>query len=208
MRDVYAVEQGRVRSRAAVFLAEKYSGDIWVLASDIAETQDLPKKFLEAILVDLRDHGIVDSRRGRYGGYRLSRPPERIVVGDVIRTIDGPLALTPCSSRTQVRRLFGLRRPCRLRPAPRPAGGARRGRRRAGQLLARAAGDPPLHQAVFYLARASLTRDVFLVDSARTSVRLIPIETVDNKRSAIPWLRWLVTAQTLFSRLKPLNGSL
>jgi Rrf2 family protein len=87
--------------RAAVFLAEKYAEDAWALASDIAETQDLPKKFLEAILVDLRDHGIVDSRRGRYGGYRLSRPPERIVVGDVIRTIDGPLALTPCSSRTQ-----------------------------------------------------------------------------------------------------------
>jgi Rrf2 family protein len=87
--------------RAAVFLADRYADDTWALASDIAETQDLPKKFLEAILVELRDHGIVDSRRGRYGGYRLSRPPERIVVGDVIRTIDGPLALTPCSSRTQ-----------------------------------------------------------------------------------------------------------
>ena len=87
--------------RAAVFLAEKYADDTWALASDIAETQDLPKKFLEAILVDLRDHRLVDSRRGRYGGYRLSRPPERIVVADVIRTIDGPLALTPCSSRTQ-----------------------------------------------------------------------------------------------------------
>ena len=87
--------------RAGVFLAEKYPEEAWALASEIAESQDLPKKFLEAILVELRDHGIVDSRRGRYGGYRLSRPPDRINIGDIIRVIDGPLALTPCSSRTQ-----------------------------------------------------------------------------------------------------------
>lgn len=87
--------------RAAVYLAGRYDEDAWALASEIAESQELPKKFLEAILVELRDRGIVDSRRGRYGGYRLCRPPGRIKVGDVIRVIDGPLALTPCSSRTQ-----------------------------------------------------------------------------------------------------------
>jgi Rrf2 family protein len=87
--------------RAAIFLAEHYRDESWALAADIAESEDIPKKFLEAILVELRDHGIVDSHRGRYGGYRLARPPLRIAVGDVIRVIDGPLALTPCSSRTQ-----------------------------------------------------------------------------------------------------------
>jgi Rrf2 family protein len=87
--------------RAVVFLSEKHREQTWALTSDIAESQDIPKKFLEAILVELRDHGIVDSRRGRYGGHRLARPPARIAVGDVIRVIDGPLALTPCSSRTQ-----------------------------------------------------------------------------------------------------------
>jgi len=87
--------------RAVVYLAEKHREQTWALASDIAEAEALPKKFLEAILVELRDHGIVDSRRGRYGGYRLAHPPARISVGDVIRIIDGPLALTPCSSRTQ-----------------------------------------------------------------------------------------------------------
>ena len=87
--------------RAAVFLAERYAEETWALASEIADSQELPKKFLEAIMVELRDHGIVDSRRGRYGGHRLSRPPDRISVGDIIRVIDGPLALTPCSSRTQ-----------------------------------------------------------------------------------------------------------
>jgi Rrf2 family protein len=87
--------------RAVVFLTEKHRDPAWALASDIAEAEDIPKKFLEAILVELRDHGIVDSRRGRYGGYRLAHRPSRIAVGDVIRIIDGPLALTPCSSRTQ-----------------------------------------------------------------------------------------------------------
>lgn len=87
--------------RAAVYLAEHHREDTWILAGDIAESEAIPKKFLEAILVELRDNGIIDSRRGRYGGCRLARPPMRISVSDVIRTIDGPLALTPCSSRTQ-----------------------------------------------------------------------------------------------------------
>ncbi len=87
--------------RASICLAEKHRDQTWILASDIAESEDLPRKFLEAILVELRDHGIVDSRRGRYGGYRLAHPPSRISIGDIIRIVDGPLALTPCSSRTQ-----------------------------------------------------------------------------------------------------------
>jgi Rrf2 family protein len=87
--------------RAAAFLAEKHREQTWALASDIAEAEEIPKKFLEAILVELRDHGVVHSRRGRYGGYRLAHAPSRVVVGDVIRMIDGPLALTPCSSRRQ-----------------------------------------------------------------------------------------------------------
>jgi Rrf2 family protein len=104
--------------RAAVFLAERHRDETWALASDIAEAEDIPKKFLEAILVELRDHGIVDSRRGRYGGHRLARPPARVSVGDVIRVIDGPLALTPCSSRTQYGACADCEDPviCALRP--------------------------------------------------------------------------------------------
>ena len=87
--------------RAAVFLSEKHRDHTWSMTAEIAESEEIPKKFLEAILVELRDHGIVDSRRGRYGGHRLAHPPSRISVGDIIRVIDGPLAPTPCSSRTQ-----------------------------------------------------------------------------------------------------------
>jgi len=67
---------------------------------EIAEANDLPRKFLEAILVDLRNAGFVRSRKGRGGGYALARGAADIPVGDVIRALDGPLAPIPCASRT------------------------------------------------------------------------------------------------------------
>ncbi|MCW3475497.1 RrF2 family transcriptional regulator [Limobrevibacterium gyesilva] len=104
--------------RAAVFLAERQGNETWTLASEIADAEDIPRKFLEAILVELRDSGIVASRRGRYGGYRLASPPARIAAGDVIRVIDGPLALAPCASRTQFGACVDCVDPtiCALRP--------------------------------------------------------------------------------------------
>ncbi len=68
---------------------------------DIAVAEDIPRKFLEAILVELRDHSVVESRRGRYGGHRLARGPEKVAASDIIRIVDGPLALAPCTSKTQ-----------------------------------------------------------------------------------------------------------
>jgi Rrf2 family protein len=59
----------------------------------LAEEQDLPLKFLEAILADLRRAGLVRSRRGAVGGYGLARPAEQITVGEVVRAVDGPLAV-------------------------------------------------------------------------------------------------------------------
>jgi Rrf2 family protein len=87
--------------RACIYLAKRYPDEGWSLAPDIAEAEDIPRKFLEAILVELRDHDIVESHRGRYGGYRLARAPAEIAASDVIRLVDGPLALAPCASRTQ-----------------------------------------------------------------------------------------------------------
>ncbi|MFM2041961.1 MAG: hypothetical protein RLY86_537 [Pseudomonadota bacterium] len=87
--------------RAATRLALVAGTEAWTLTEEIATAEDIPRKFLEAILVDLRDAGIVVSRRGRAGGYQLARHPNRITAGDLIRLIDGPLALTPCSSRTK-----------------------------------------------------------------------------------------------------------
>ena len=60
----------------------------------------IPKKFLENILLTLKHRGLVQSRKGPHGGYQLGRPPTTISVGDVIRAVDGPLALVSCVSQT------------------------------------------------------------------------------------------------------------
>lgn len=85
--------------RALVYLAsltDRESAPI----QEIAIGARAPRKFLEAILVELKQAGFVESRRGRFGGYELARPAEDIVFADVIRAIEGPLALAPCASRT------------------------------------------------------------------------------------------------------------
>jgi len=69
-------------------------------AMDIAEAHNIPKKFLDAILGDLRNAGIVFSKKGPGGGYMLARAPSDIKIGQVIRTMEGPLAPIPCASRT------------------------------------------------------------------------------------------------------------
>ncbi|ANP54829.1 Rrf2 family protein [Streptomyces griseochromogenes] len=76
--------------RAVLELAVRQGGGP-VKAEEIAAVQDIPHKFLEGILGDLRRAGIVDSRRGGGGGYRLARPAAGITVADVIRGVDGPI---------------------------------------------------------------------------------------------------------------------
>ncbi|ODT06656.1 MAG: Rrf2 family transcriptional regulator [Mesorhizobium sp. SCN 65-20] len=68
---------------------------------DIATANKIPKKFLDAILGELRNAGFVQSRKGKDGGYRLAKPATEIKIGHVVRVLDGPLAPIPCASRTQ-----------------------------------------------------------------------------------------------------------
>jgi Rrf2 family protein len=89
--------------RAVTLLAERARPGGWTQVAEIAETEQIPRKFLEAILVELRGHGFVESRRGAQGGHRLVHNPADISVADIIRVVDGPLALTPCASRTRFR---------------------------------------------------------------------------------------------------------
>jgi Rrf2 family protein len=77
--------------RAAIELAAAHD-DGPLKGDQIAEAQAIPVRFLENILGDLRHHGLVESRRGAEGGYWLSRPPEEITVGEVMRAAEGPLA--------------------------------------------------------------------------------------------------------------------
>src|SRR6185312_12478307 len=69
-----------------------------VQIAEIAETANVPRKFLEQILLELKKPGIVQSHRGRSGGYSLGRPAKDISFADVLRVTDGPLALSPCVS--------------------------------------------------------------------------------------------------------------
>ena len=87
--------------RAVMTLAETQAAGSWTSAHIVAEQAAIPRKFLEAILVQLRENGFVESRRGAVGGHRLRVPAETLNVADVIRVVDGPIALTPCASRTQ-----------------------------------------------------------------------------------------------------------
>jgi Rrf2 family protein len=72
--------------------------------STIAAAETIPRKFLEAIMSDLRRGKLVESTRGKSGGYRLAKPADLITFGHVIRLIDGPLALLPCVSHNFYRR--------------------------------------------------------------------------------------------------------
>ena len=67
---------------------------------EIGKRQNIPRKFLEAILVDLKRGGVVTSSRGKAGGYQLALLPQEITFSRVIRLLDGPLALVPCVSKT------------------------------------------------------------------------------------------------------------
>ncbi|MFC0185123.1 Rrf2 family protein [Pseudarcicella hirudinis] len=69
-----------------------------LLISSIAESENIPKKFLEAILLELRNHGILQSQKGKGGGYYLRMPPEQVNFAKIIRIIDGPIAPTLCVS--------------------------------------------------------------------------------------------------------------
>src|SRR4051812_8529534 len=71
-----------------------------MLIGDLAEADAIPKKFLENILLTLKHRGLVHSRKGPHGGYQLGRTPDHISVGEVIRALDGPLALVSCVSQT------------------------------------------------------------------------------------------------------------
>jgi Rrf2 family protein len=96
-------QKAKYALRALMMLAEAEPEEL-VLVQAIAERQNVPRKFLELILLELKRHGFLHSQRGRGGGYMLARPADTITFGQVIRTLDGPLAPLPCASVTGYRR--------------------------------------------------------------------------------------------------------
>lgn len=91
--------KGKYGLKAMVHLARLAPGTM-VQSAEIAAAETISKKFLDAILLDLRNAGFVRSKKGPGGGYTLARDASEIVVGAVIRALDGPLAPIACASRT------------------------------------------------------------------------------------------------------------
>ena len=94
-------QKARYALRALVALARAHDS---MMIAEIAEQQQIPRKFLEQILLDLKHQGIVASRRGRLGGYGLLMPPDQITFGRILRIVDGPIAPLPCLSRIAYKR--------------------------------------------------------------------------------------------------------
>jgi len=96
-------QKAKYAFKALVFLARRGAGNA-VRIEAIAREAKVPRRFLEHILLDLKAGGIVVSRRGRNGGYALSKRPAEVTIGHILRIIDGPIAPLSCISRTAYRR--------------------------------------------------------------------------------------------------------
>ncbi len=109
-------QKAKYALRALLMLARQPQGEM-VLVGDIADEQNVPKKFLELILLELRKQGLLFSQRGRGGGYTLARPPAAITLGQVVRIMDDPIAPLPCASITGYRRCADCQdeRTCEIR---------------------------------------------------------------------------------------------
>ena len=88
-------QKARYALHAMLHLARQ---DGLATVADIAKTENIPRKFLEQILSALKVNGLVIGKRGPAGGYLLARPSDKISFADILRCIDGPLALAPCAS--------------------------------------------------------------------------------------------------------------
>ena len=109
-------QKAKYALKALTVLAEEY-GNGPILIADIAEREQIPRSFLELILLELKNHRFLDSRKGRGGGYLLAKSPAQISVGQILRAIEGPLAPLPCASKTAYRKCDECRdeRSCGLR---------------------------------------------------------------------------------------------
>ncbi|WP_260927634.1 RrF2 family transcriptional regulator [Novosphingobium sp. 9] len=95
--------KARYAFRALLALACAPEGEA-TASADIAARYAIPHKFLEQILIDLKKAGVLDSKRGKYGGYVMLRPADTVTFGEILRLFEGPLAPLSCLSRQSYRR--------------------------------------------------------------------------------------------------------
>lgn len=101
-------QRARYAFKAVVALARAPSGE-GLKIKELCEQEKLPRKFLEQILTQLKAAGYVASRRGRDGGYELLKPINQIMIGPMLRVVDGPIAPLSCLSRTAYKRCADCR---------------------------------------------------------------------------------------------------
>jgi Rrf2 family protein len=92
-----------LRALIDIGIAHQLGRDLLQL-NELAEIEKIPVKFLEQILIDVKQGGFLESVRGKYGGYRLAKPSKEIVIGQIVRYLDGPLAPICCVSQTAYER--------------------------------------------------------------------------------------------------------
>jgi len=92
-------KRGEYGLRAMISLARATSEDKRVTISEIARNENIPAKFLEQILLTLKNSGLLQSKMGAGGGYYLAHPPEEITLGQIKRVLDGPVAPIRCVSQ-------------------------------------------------------------------------------------------------------------
>jgi Rrf2 family protein len=80
---------------ALAYLIRSHARDEWAQIADIAATCGIPRKYLEQVLLDLKTAGLVESKKGQKGGYRLNRPPDQIMLGQVLGAVQGELLPLP-----------------------------------------------------------------------------------------------------------------
>lgn len=100
MHQMRLSKRGEYGLRAMIDLASWTQDRKQVSIKEIAERENIPVKFLEQILRELKNAGLIGSRMGASGGYYLAKPPEKITLGQIIRSLDGPLAPIRCVSQT------------------------------------------------------------------------------------------------------------
>ncbi len=103
--------------KALIRLGKEYGGGN-LLTDDIAKSENIPKKFLELILLDLKHAGYVRSKQGSKGGYRLVQDPGEITLAEIYRLFDGAIALVPCVSQKFYEKCDDCpdEKVCRLKP--------------------------------------------------------------------------------------------
>jgi len=92
--------------KAVLYMARHYEEDRIVIVSEISNAEYIPNKFLEKILSQLKQKGVLESKIGRQGGYRLRRSPDKITVGEIVRLLEGKVAPIPCVSKAAYERCF------------------------------------------------------------------------------------------------------